>query len=177
MIRSHFFVEIVYNKEKTGSRRKTGRRTKEWGVFVNEKRAMRNKTNHCIVKKEEHKPDSQNLDSPLLSVCLVYLFPFVLFRFFQNGRARISGRYRPGDHLTIKKKDSFPPICPPKTSMFLMVFNQFARLFPVNDVHPPDGFHLTHPAQIGLGGLQILVPEDHLGHDFQGNPVPAGIGC
>jgi hypothetical protein len=56
-----------------------------------------------------------------------------------------------------------------------MVINRLTCLLPVDDVHPPDGFRLTHPAQIGLGGLQILVPQNHFRDDLQGDPIPTGI--
>jgi hypothetical protein len=49
-------------------------------------------------------------------------------------------------------------------------------LFPMQDVHPPDCLGIVDFAEIDLGGLQILVPQDNFRYDFQGHTVSAGIG-
>jgi hypothetical protein len=57
-----------------------------------------------------------------------------------------------------------------------MVINWIYRLFPVNDIQPADSLRLADLAQIGLGGLKVLMPQNHLGHDLQRDPVSAGCG-
>jgi len=49
-------------------------------------------------------------------------------------------------------------------------------LFPMQDVHPSDCLGIVDFAEIDLGSLQILVPQDDFRYDFQGHTVSAGIG-
>ena len=46
----------------------------------------------------------------------------------------------------------------------------------MDNIHPADRFRLRHLSQISLGGLQILVPEDHLGDYLQRHLIPTRIG-
>jgi len=45
----------------------------------------------------------------------------------------------------------------------------------MKNIHPPNGLRLTHPPQISLGRLQILMPENHLGDNLQRDPISTGI--
>lgn len=49
------------------------------------------------------------------------------------------------------------------------------NLFPMQYVHPSDCLGVVDLAEIDLGSLQVLVPQDHFGYDFQGNAISAGI--
>lgn len=44
-------------------------------------------------------------------------------------------------------------------------------------VHPPDCLCIADLSQIHLGGLQVLMPENHFRDDFQGDTVSASIRC
>jgi hypothetical protein len=46
----------------------------------------------------------------------------------------------------------------------------------MKNVHPPDGFSIADPAQIDLGCLQVLMPQNDFGYDLQWNVISAGIG-
>jgi hypothetical protein len=46
----------------------------------------------------------------------------------------------------------------------------------MKNIHPTDSLHFANPSQVSLGGFQILVPQDYLGDNFQGNPIPARMG-
>jgi len=39
-------------------------------------------------------------------------------------------------------------------------------LFPVKNIHPPYRLLLTDLAQIDLRGLEVLMSQDYLGHNF-----------
>ena len=57
-----------------------------------------------------------------------------------------------------------------------LAFNcQALFLFPMQNVHPPDGLSVADLAQIDLGRLQILMPQNDLVYDLQGDSIPAGI--
>jgi hypothetical protein len=47
----------------------------------------------------------------------------------------------------------------------------------MQDVHPSDCLGVVYLAEIDLGGLQILVPQNNFRYDFQGHTVSAGVGC
>jgi len=49
-------------------------------------------------------------------------------------------------------------------------------LFPMQDVHPSNCLGVVDLAEIDLGSLQILVPQDDFRYDFQGHTISAGIG-
>jgi hypothetical protein len=61
----------------------------------------------------------------------------------------------------------------PKTSAFNSI--AWIILFPMQDVHPSDCLGIVDLAEIDLGGLQILVPQDNFRYDFQRHTVSAGI--
>jgi len=46
----------------------------------------------------------------------------------------------------------------------------------MQDVHPSDRLGGVDLAEIDLGSLQILVPQDHFQYDFQRHTISAGIG-
>jgi len=46
----------------------------------------------------------------------------------------------------------------------------------MQDIHPPDCLGIVDLAEVDLGGLQILVPQNYFRHDLQGHAVSAGIG-
>ena len=64
----------------------------------------------------------------------------------------------------------------PRTFMLTSVITAAYRSFAVKDIHPAYRFVFTNLAEIDLGCLQILMPQDHLGHDFKGYSVTARIG-
>ena len=45
----------------------------------------------------------------------------------------------------------------------------------MQNVNPPDGLGDADLAQVDLGRLQVLMPQNDLGYDLQGYPVPACI--
>jgi hypothetical protein len=54
--------------------------------------------------------------------------------------------------------------------------NALTPLFPMQDVHPSDCLGVVDLAEIDLGGLQILRPQDNFRYDFQRHTISAGIG-
>ena len=48
-------------------------------------------------------------------------------------------------------------------------------LFPVQDIHPSDGFGITYLSEIYLRGFQILMPQDYFRYYFQRDTISAGI--
>ena len=54
----------------------------------------------------------------------------------------------------------------PKDHMFLPVTNRDRRLLPVKNAHPAYRLLFTDLTQIDLGGFQILMAQEYLGHDF-----------
>jgi hypothetical protein len=46
----------------------------------------------------------------------------------------------------------------------------------MQNVHPSDGLRFADLAQIALGRLQVLVPEDHFRDDLQRDAASAGVG-
>jgi hypothetical protein len=51
----------------------------------------------------------------------------------------------------------------------------WTTLFPMQDVHPSDCLGIVDLAEIDLGSLQILVPQNNFRYDFQGHTVSAGV--
>jgi hypothetical protein len=49
-------------------------------------------------------------------------------------------------------------------------------LFPLKDVHPSDCLGVVDLAEIDLGGLQILMPQENFRYDFRRHTISAGIG-
>ena len=49
-------------------------------------------------------------------------------------------------------------------------------LLPVEHIHPAQGFGLADPAQVHLGRLEVLMPEDYFGDDLKGDSIPACVG-
>jgi len=61
---------------------------------------------------------------------------------------------------------TYPKQRDPKDRVFLPVMNGGRSLLPVENIHPAYGFCFRDLAQVDLGCLEILVPQDYLGHDF-----------
>ena len=65
------------------------------------------------------------------------------------------------------------------TAMLEAQINEAPRWFQllsVQYIHPAQGFSLAYLAEVHLGGLEILVPQQHFRDDLKRDAVPARIG-
>ena len=70
------------------------------------------------------------------------------------------------EELFIRLRAISPKQRHPKDRVFLPIINRGRRSLAVKNIHPAYGFLFTDLTQVDLGGFQILMAQDYLGHDF-----------